>query len=173
MASSKVVSRRIQTAALGVFIFFMGAIVPARAESKLGGHFGFLLPLATHLDGNTTTIADQFSIGFPMGITLKKTEKVAFDLELMPMIHSDPQEVGLVVHPGVMWMLNHQTSAGIRMAFDLMDSAWGFTPMVARHFMMTEGTTFFTEVSLPIRIHEMDGNKKGSVGVELHFGVAF
>jgi hypothetical protein len=39
-----------------------------------------VLPLVTWADGTTTTISDDFKIGFPMGITVKKTDKVAFDL---------------------------------------------------------------------------------------------
>jgi hypothetical protein len=38
---------------------------------RLGGHFGAVFPLVTHANGETTTISDDFVIGFPMGITVK------------------------------------------------------------------------------------------------------
>src|ERR1700681_3113479 len=52
--------------------------VAARAEDTLGGHFGFVLPLVTRAGGETVSIGDQFKIGFPVGITIKTSEKVAF-----------------------------------------------------------------------------------------------
>ncbi len=44
---------------------------PARAQDAVGGHVGFVLPLFTHAGGQTTNLGDNFSIGFPMGITVK------------------------------------------------------------------------------------------------------
>jgi hypothetical protein len=36
----------------------------------MGGHIGFVLPLVTHSGGQTINdTADQFSIGFPVGVT--------------------------------------------------------------------------------------------------------
>ena len=56
----------------------------ASAEDRLGGHIGFVLPLVTHANGTNTTISDDFVIGFPMGITVRKSDTFAFDLELVP-----------------------------------------------------------------------------------------
>jgi hypothetical protein len=38
---------------------------------RLGGHIGFVLPLVTHAGGQTTTLDENFGIGFPVGITVK------------------------------------------------------------------------------------------------------
>ena len=69
-----------------LFLFVVGVAVPgiARADDRLGGHFGMLVPLVTRAGGETTTIGDQFKIGFPMGITVKTADTWAFDLELVP-----------------------------------------------------------------------------------------
>ena len=50
--------------------------VPLRADAqnRLGGHFGMLFPLVDHVGGETTTIGDDFKIGFPMGVTVKASE---------------------------------------------------------------------------------------------------
>src|SRR5262245_22508493 len=39
--------------------------VPGRvaAQDRLGGHFGAVFPLVTHVNGETTTIGDDFTIG--------------------------------------------------------------------------------------------------------------
>ena len=54
-----------------------------------GGHIGFVLPLVTHSGGQTINdLADQVSIGFPVGITVKGSGRTAFDLELVPSINT-------------------------------------------------------------------------------------
>ena len=56
---------------------------PLMARTQVGGHIGFVIPMVTRVAGDTVTVADDFSIGFPMGITLKVTDKVAFDMALV------------------------------------------------------------------------------------------
>ena len=71
------------------------------AQNRLSGHFGAVFPLVTHADGKTTTISDDFVVGFPMGITVRKSDEFAFDLELVPAVQNDPLHVDLTVHPGI------------------------------------------------------------------------
>jgi hypothetical protein len=57
----------------------------------MGGHIGFVLPLVTRSGSQTiNNTADQFSIGFPVGVTFKGGARMAFDLELIrapPCLH--------------------------------------------------------------------------------------
>ena len=50
----------------------------ARAQDRLGGHFGVVFPLVTRANGTTTNIGDDFKVGFPMGITVKICPGCAF-----------------------------------------------------------------------------------------------
>jgi hypothetical protein len=146
----------------------------ASAQDRLGGHFGFVIPLVTRADGVTTTVGDDFKIGFPMGITVKKTDKVAFDLELVPVIQNEPLNISLTVHPGVIFPLEHSLAAGVRMAFDVNAASWGFTPLLARSFPLKGGCAFFAEVDLPIRFQEApDGHGFTAVTLAAHFGLGF
>lgn len=161
----------------GVFCLFLFLGAPGlRAENQLGGHFGFVLPLVTRTGDETTSISDDFAIGFPMGITVKKNDKVAFDLELVPAIQNDPLKANLTVHPGVVWSLPHRFGVGVRLAFDINQSSWGFTPLVNRSYALSSGTAFFWEFVLPIRI-QSDPKKPrentGSVTFGIHLGVGF
>jgi hypothetical protein len=90
----------------------VGLLSPAaaRAADTLGGHFGIVLPLVTRAGGETLSIGNQFKIGFPIGITIKTGEKVAFDLELVPTIQRTPYVVTLTVHPGVLCVSNSRVS---------------------------------------------------------------
>src|SRR5262245_2695363 len=50
------------------------------------------------------TIADYIVIVFPTGITVRKSDVFAFDLELAPVIQNDPRNIDLTLHPGVAWV---------------------------------------------------------------------
>src|SRR5262245_38692232 len=147
---------------------------PALAQDRLGGHFGFVIPLVTHADGTTTTVGDDFVIGFPTGITVKKTDKVAFDLEFVPVIQNEPLHISLLVHPGVLFPLQHSFTAGVRMAFDVNAASWGFTPLLARSWPLKGGCAFFAEVDVPIRFQEDSAGKSFTAfTVAAHFGLGF
>src|SRR6266481_1561949 len=96
----------------------VGTLVPsAVGQTRVAGHIGFVLPLVTHSDGATTTIADGFSIGFPTGITLKGPGRLAFDMEFVPSIQKSPRSVTLTVHPGFVEAVGHGFAVGVRAAF--------------------------------------------------------
>ena len=147
----------------------------ASAQNKVGGHIGFVLPLVSRANGETTTLSDDFTIGFPVGITVRKSETFAFDLELVPGVQNKPLHVGLTVHPGVVCGVGGGWGAGARLAFDVNEASWGFTPIL-NHGLLKVGSdsTLFGELVLPIRFRE-DGRRKSftSVGFGVHIGVGF
>src|SRR2546427_197494 len=72
-----------------------------------------------------------------MGITIKpkgESSPLLFDLELVPAVQPAPREVNLTIHPGILKPLRHHFVAGVRAAFDVGQSSWGFTPLIARSF---------------------------------------
>jgi hypothetical protein len=138
-------------------------------ETRLGGHFGFVFPLVTSDGSDTMTINDDFAIGFPMGITVKKDGPWAFDLELVPSIND--HDVELTVHPGVLYAIDENWTAGLRMGFDIQQSSWGFTPLINRKlYDLTESSHLFIELPVPIRIKEDDSV---TVTFALHLGIGF
>ena len=148
---------------------------PARAQDRLGGHFGAVFPLVTRADGATTTIGDDFKVGFPMGVTVKTSDKWAFDLELVPVIQNDPLLVSLTVHPGLIRALSGGYAAGLRMAFDVDQPSWGFTPLINKGFPVRgHSYSMFLEGVLPIRFQRQSRGDTGtSIGVAIHAGVGF
>jgi len=106
----KTFPRRIPCVAAAVMAIWL--IPPASAQDKsLGGHVGFVLPLVTHAGGQTTNLGDNFSIGFPLGVTIKGKGRMAYDLELVPGIQDSPRKTTFTVHPGLVWSLGHNWSA--------------------------------------------------------------
>lgn len=137
---------------------------------KFGGHFGFVVPLVTEVDGETITVDDDFVIGFPMGLSVKLTDRITFDLEFVPVIQDSPQEIDLVVHPGAIFSVG-DFAVGVRMAFEVDSNAWGFTPLVARGWPVKGSpVNYFVELDFPIRFREDD---ETAVGVAFHSGISF
>jgi hypothetical protein len=149
----------------------MGTLSPgmARAQNTLGGHIGVLLPLVTRSGGSTTSVGDPFSVGFPTGITIKPSDRVAFDIEFVPTIRKTPYSVGLTFHPGVIWALQNEFKAGVRAAFDVNQASWGFTPLINRKIGDVGKASLFGELVLPLRFQ----NNNNSIGLGVHVGVGF
>src|SRR6266700_3162239 len=81
----------------------VGAAATANAQVTVGGHVGFVIPWVTHAGGQTTTEADNFQIGFPLGVTFHGQGRMSLDLEMVPNFSDSPRAVTLTVDPGVVW----------------------------------------------------------------------
>ena len=154
------------------------AVPMAQAQDNIGGHIGFMLPLVTHAGGNTTTIADNFAIGFPMGVTFKGKGRMALDLEFVPSVQDDPRQVSLLVHPGLIWGVGHGVGVGIRAAFDINSSQFGFTPLINKSWKFANQDQFFkayfVEAVLPVRFNRPTGGPDTNpVTFGIHFGLGF
>lgn len=149
----------------------------AQAQNKVGGHFGAVFPLVTHADGDTTDIGDNFTVGFPMGINVKREGSPwSFDLEFVPFIQDRPRNVSLLVHPGVLRDVSDRVTLGVRGAFEIDSSAWGFTPLVNVKLNSGDRYRWFTEFVVPVRFVKVvrpgDDNFT-AVTFGVHFGVGF
>jgi len=144
----------------------------AEAQNRLGGHFGIVFPLLTHAHDETTTISEDFLVGFPTGITVRTSDRIAFDLELVPVIQNEPLGVSLTVHPGILIGVADRTTFGVRMAFDVDRPSWGFTPLLNYSLGRLNGAAIFGELVVPIRFQE-DRDNFTSIGLGIHFGVGF
>jgi hypothetical protein len=157
-----------------------GSRVPqAQKGPTVGGHIGFVLPLVTRSGGQTISdLTDQFSVGFPVGITVKGTGRMAFDLELVPTINTKPRQTTLTVHPGLVWNLGHGFGAGGRLAFDVNSPSWGFTPLINHSWPIKHNNglfkAYFVEADLPVRFSRpVGGPATNPVSFAMHFGVSF
>jgi hypothetical protein len=159
----------ISCAAAVLVLLLAPAPTTAQVDHPIGGHFGFVIPFATFNDDNTVTnINEDFAIGFPMGITVKKFGRLAFDLEFVPNIND--HEVNLTVHPGLLYDLGYSFTGGVRMAFDVRQDSWGFTPLLARKLWdINESAFMFLELDVPIRIQE----DNTATTLALHLGIGF
>ena len=140
-----------------LYLFVLSAIAvaaPANAQDRIGGHFGTVIPIVSRAGGSTTTIGDQF------------------DLEFVPVVTRN-RFASLTLHPGVIRALPNSFAGGVRMAFDVRESSWGFTPLLNRGFPVGR-MTYFVEGVVPVRFQEnATGRGQTSVGFAMHLGVGF
>jgi hypothetical protein len=162
---------------LAVIALFSSAAV-VKAQVTVGGHVGFVIPWVTHAGGATTTIADRFQIGFPIGVTFKGQGPLALDLEMIPSIAASPQTVSLTIDPGVVYGLSHGFGLGMRMAFDVNSSQFGFIPLLNKSWDFKEPKgifkRFFVEADFPIKFNRPPGGPDTNpFTFATHFGLGF
>jgi hypothetical protein len=136
-------------------------------EPRLGGHVGIATPFVT-LSSNTTTIADQFTLLHPIGISVK-FDKVTVDFETVVVNPIDPSgNVGLVIDPGVVYNFG-PVAAGLRLAWQQAESNFGLIPLVNKGIVDFGEATWFVEAAFPT----FYSDSTIAFNMVLHSGVGF
>lgn len=165
--------------AMATLVILGTSFAPGVRAQAIGGHFGAVLPLVTHAGGDTTNIGDNFTIGFPFGVTFKGKGRMALDFEFVPFIQDSPRKTTFLVHPGIVYGLGHGFGVGMRLAFDVDSSDFGFTPLVNKSWPISKSEdsffkTYFVEADLPVRFNRPPGGPSTNpVTFAFHFGVGF
>ena len=134
---------------------------------RLGGHVGVATPFVT-LSSETTTIADQFTMLHPIGISVK-FDKVTVDFETVVVNPIEPGgKVGLVIDPGVVYNFG-PVAAGLRLAWQQADSNFGLIPLVNKGILDLGEATWFVEAAFPT----FYANDTIALNMVLHSGIGF
>jgi hypothetical protein len=134
---------------------------------RLGGHVGVATPFVT-LSSETTTIADQFTLLHPIGISVK-FDKVIVDFETVVVNPIEPGgEVGLVIDPGVVYNFG-PVAAGLRLAWQQAESNFGLIPLVNKGIVNIGEATWFVEAAFPT----FYTNDTIALNMVLHSGIGF
>jgi len=149
-----------------------------QAEAKpprFGGHVGIVIPIVTRGNGTTTTIADNFIIGFPFALVVRTNSPAAFDFEFVPIINTPSnQDFRFLVHPGITYSFKKKYAVGVRAAYEFGTGNYGFTPIASRSFKLKGKTNYFIEADFPVR-RERRPNGTGFTSVQfaVHTGINF
>ncbi len=154
------------------------AKIKKQAEAKpprFGGHVGILIPIVSRGNGATTTIAENFIIGFPFALTVRTNSPAAFDFEFVPIINTPSnQDFRFLVHPGIIYSFKKKYAAGVRAAYEFGTGSYGFTPIVNRSFKLSGKTNYFIEADFPVRRERRPNRSRfTSVGFAVHSGINF
>ncbi len=158
-------------------LMLTGFCLSSNAQNTVGGHFGAVQPIITFQDGESFDGFDPHSIGFPIGLTVRKNDKFAFDAEFVPFIStrkdaSDESVSGVsefIVHPGLLWGIGDKLTFGNRLAYELFSGRFGITPLINKGFTIGD-TNVFAEFVLPIRF---GADQKMALTAGIHLGVGF
>jgi hypothetical protein len=135
-------------------------------SDAIGGHVGVAVPLIT-LQGYTTstyaaaplnktqTVSDQFTLAFPIGVTVRTSRRFAVDLEITVQTSVHPTgATTLTVDPGVIYDWG-PVATGLRLAVPIgaEPAAIGFIPLVNRGITRIGGALWFVEADFPILYH--------------------
>lgn len=152
---------------------------PEMISKVKGYHIGIVQPIISINNGEVTQLLsyDNYSIGFPIGISLATPSKLIIDLEVVPFIaplieKRQNYEVHLLYHPGVLFPLKSGFTMGLRAAFEAGTGQFGYTFLINKSFNLSTNTKYFIEVVAPGRWGPNE--KSGYTQVlAFHTGVAF
>lgn len=166
-----------------ILLFFISNM-EAKPDSTnlpgIGGHIGIVQPIASWKQNKITTINEQefYSIGFPIGITIKNSSPWAIDFEwvafIKPRINDtrSPYKLTSLWHPGILYSAGGGFTIGLRAAFELETDQFGFTPLINKGIRINQSMNWFFEIVLPAR---WGPEKKDSFTqmVAIHTGISF
>lgn len=145
-------------------------------KAQVGFHAGAIHPLITFSEGESSTISDDYSVGFPLGINFPLNDNMKFDAEFVPFYNNGFDN--LIIHPGVLMGLGSGFTFGTRLAYETGPDVYGFTPLLNKGWEISESAKFFVELVLPVRFGSNDlpsgeSDKFSAVTIGIHTGIAF
>jgi hypothetical protein len=140
---------------------------------KVTGYFSILNPIGTWTEhGFTSNFSDVYTVAFPFGINLLKSDKFGISFEIAPAIRTEnhiSKVSSVLFHPGAMFRFKHGFTFIGRVAFET-NGRYGFTP--AFHQLIKKGKDASFYFCVPIQVR-FGNNLPGSIGTGLQLGVAF
>ena len=137
------------------------------------GYFAIVHPIITFdKDGNHTNFSKGYTVGFPMGINILKSDKIGLSIEIVPFVKTEngtDKVNNVLFHPGIIFRLKNGYSFVHRLAFETT-GRYGITPVVTKIFHHADDYNLFVSMPVPVRF----GNVKPvSVGIAILFGIGF
>ena len=146
---------------------------PVTVYPRTTGYISFVHPLITiDKDEAIYNFSGSYTIGFPCGINILKSDVAGFSFELTPFIKASggtSKVSNVLFHPGVMFRYPHGFTFIARLAFETA-GRYGVTAVFNKVIIRTKMNNYFIAVPLPVRF----GNSKpASIGVAVQAGVSF
>jgi hypothetical protein len=147
--------------------------VPSAPYPRTMGYISVVHPLITvDKDEVTYNFSGSYTIGFPCGINILKSDKTGFSFELTPFIKASggtSKMANFLFHPGIMFRYPHGFTFIARLAFETA-GRYGVTAVFNKVIIRTKMNNYFIAVPLPVRF---GNDKTASIGAGLQIGVTF
>jgi len=167
--------RRIILFITGILVNTLNAQQPApvTAYPRTTGYISFVHPLATiDKDEVVYNFSGSYTIGFPCGINILKSDVSGFSFELTPFIKASggtSKMSNVLFHPGIMFRYPHGFTFIARLAFETA-GRYGVTAVFNKVIIRTKMNNYFIAVPLPVRF---GNNKPASIGTAIQAGISF
>jgi len=137
------------------------------------GYISVVHPMVSFdADGSHYNFDGSYTVGFPVGVNVLKSDKIGYSFEVVPFINSangTSKTNNVLIHPGVMFRYPKGFTFLTRLAFETA-GRYGFTLVFNKVVYKTKMNNYFIAMPLPVRF----GNDKPvSAGIALQLGVTF
>jgi hypothetical protein len=160
------------------FFFVIGSHCLSQAQEparypRVTGYFSVVNPIGSWTEhGFTSNFSDAYTIAFPFGLNLLKSDKFGISFEVAPAIRTEnhiSKVSSVLFHPGAMFRFKHGFTFIGRMAFET-NGRFGVTPVFNQVIKKGKDAALFLSIPVPVRF---GNNQSGSVGTGLQLGVSF
>ena len=140
---------------------------------RVTGYASVTHPIATwNTDGMSYNLEDNYTVIFPIGLNLMKSERFGFSFELAPSIKADRNSAkvtSILFHPGAVFRFDRGVGLNARLAFDT-NGRFGFTPVFTKTVIRRKDHSYAVSLPFPFRF---GAEQPFSVGSGLQLGVSF
>jgi len=162
-----------------LFFLFVAAATSLNAQQKdnsfpkVQGYIGVVHPIVTLFSNETVyNFNGSYTVGFPTGINIIKTEHFGYSLEVVPFINSSngtSKTSNVLFHPGIMFRYKHGFTWINRLAFET-SGRYGITPIFNKVIIKSKNNTIAGAIPIPIRF---GNNRKPSIGAGIQVAIVF
>jgi len=140
---------------------------------KIAAYFSINHPLVTISSNLPAYNFDHsYTVGFPIGINIIKSDKLAYSIEIVPTINSAKgvtKESNLSIQPGLIFRYPNGFNFLTRLAFET-GGRYGTNLVFNKVLYKTKMNSYWVSVPIPARF---GNNNPASLGIGLQFGVTF
>jgi hypothetical protein len=161
-----------------LFLFFLLVQFRLIAQNnpgypKVAAYFSISHPLVT-LSSNLPVynFDHSYTVGFPVGINIIKSDKLAYSIEIVPTLNSSKgvtKTSNLSIQPGLIFRYPNGFNFLTRLAFETA-GRYGTNFVFNKVFYKTKDNSYWVSIPIPARF---GNNAPASLGVGLQFGVTF
>jgi hypothetical protein len=145
----------------------------SQERQKIGAHFCIVHPIVTFSDGAQAWNFDgSYTVGFPIGISVPKSEHITFSFELIPFLkvaNGESKINNFLFHPGIAYKYKNGFALVSRLAFET-GGRYGFTEIFNKNLVKKDNYNLFCAIPVPVRF---GSGKPASVGLAVQFGIGW
>lgn len=152
---------------------FSPQVSPEQTYPRVTAYASFIHPIVTFdKNGSSFNFSDSYTVGFPVGINILKSDRIGFSFEMVPFLKvadGVDKASNLLFHPGVLFRRKYGFTLITRLAFET-SGRYGMTQVFNKVFLRKKEVSYFVATPVPVRF----GNTKPpSVGLILQLGANF